>query len=187
MIPLLPGILYKVNFLVDLERRQPVMEEDREALERRLHTHPRLAQGYQLKQRFQALLAQGDVEAFHAWLDGAEASGVPSFQAVAHGFRHDIEAIIAALTMPWSTCQCAGQICRVKLIKRLGYGRAKVDLLRQRLLHWMVVPGQAPGSIARATTRWRPEPQPVRTRGACTAWSPAPTCEAHRGGLSLLH
>jgi transposase len=113
-----------------------------EALERLLHANPRLAQGYQLKQRFQALLGQRDVEAFHPWLD-AEASGVPSFQAVAHGFRHDIEAIIAALTMPWSTGQREGQICRVKLIKRLGYGRAKVDLLRQRILHRMAAPGRS--------------------------------------------
>ena len=40
-----------------------------------------------------------------------------------------------ALTTPWSNAQCEGQICRVKLIKRLGYGRAKLDLLRQRILH----------------------------------------------------
>ena len=29
-------------------------------------------------------------------------------------------------------------MCRVKLIKRLGYGRAKLNLLRQRILHRMV-------------------------------------------------
>ncbi len=28
-----------------------------------------------------------------------------------------------------------GQITRLKLIKRQGYGRAKFDLLRQRVLH----------------------------------------------------
>jgi transposase len=93
-----------------------------------------------LKERFQALLAQRDVEAFHQWLDDADASGVPSFQAVADGFRQDIEAIRAAFTTPWSTGQCEGQICRVKLIKRLGYGRAKLDLLRQRIWHRGVTP-----------------------------------------------
>ena len=65
----------------------------------------------------------------------ADESGLPPFQEVARSFRHDYEPITAALTMPWSTGQCEGQICRVKLIKRLGYGRAKLDLLRQRILH----------------------------------------------------
>jgi hypothetical protein len=36
--------------------------------------------------------------------------------------------------------QCEGQICRVKLLKRLGYGRAKLDLFRQRILHRLSVP-----------------------------------------------
>ena len=40
-----------------------------------------------------------------------------------------------ALTTTWSTGLCEGQTGRVKLIKRLGYGRAKPDLLRQRVLH----------------------------------------------------
>jgi transposase len=123
-----------------LQPTRRLTEREREMLDGLLHANPRLAQGYQLKERFQALLAQRDVEAFHQWLDDAEASEVPSFQAIAHGFRQDIEAIVAALTTPWSTGQCEGQICRVKLIKRLGYGRAKLDLLRQRILHRGVTP-----------------------------------------------
>ena len=34
---------------------------------------------------------------------------------------------------PRSTGQCEGHICRVKLIKRIEYGRAKPVLLRQRV------------------------------------------------------
>lgn len=123
-----------------LQPARRLTDPERKVLERLLHAHPRLAQGYQLKERFRALLAQRDVEAFNQWLNDAEVSGVPSFHAVAHGFRQDIEAINAALTTPWSTGQCEGQICRVKLIKRLGYGRAKLDLLRQRILHRGVTP-----------------------------------------------
>lgn len=32
------------------------------------------------------------------------------------------------------------QINRVKVLKRVGYGRAKLDLLRQRVLHRVVAP-----------------------------------------------
>jgi hypothetical protein len=57
------------------------------------------------------------------------------FRTVARSFRQDYEAIRAALTTPWSTGQCEGEICRMKLLRSLGYGRVKVDLLGQRNLH----------------------------------------------------
>jgi hypothetical protein len=59
---------------------------------------------------------------------------------VAPGCRQDIEAVNAAFTTPWRTGPCEGQICRVKLSKRLGDGRAKLDLLRQRIVHRVVTP-----------------------------------------------
>jgi hypothetical protein len=64
---------------------------------------------------------------------------------VARSLRQDDAAVIAALTTPWSTGQCEGQIRRVKLMNRSGYGSAKWDLLRQRILHrrgMLVRPGK---------------------------------------------
>lgn len=123
-----------------LQPASKLTEAEREALEGFLHVNPLLAQGYELKTRFHTLLTERDLPALEPWLQAAETSELPSFQAVARSFRQDDAAIEAALTTPWSTGQCEGQICRVKLIKRLGYGRAKLDLLRQRILHRMSVP-----------------------------------------------
>jgi len=110
-------------------------------LERKeLEANPLFAHGYQLKERFQTLLTQRDVTALDQWIADAETSALPPFQTVAQGFRHDDEPIKAALSLPWSTRRCEGQICRVKLIKRLGFGRARLDLLRQRILHLVVAP-----------------------------------------------
>jgi transposase len=41
---------------------------------------------------------------------------------------------VAALSLPWSNGQTVGQITKLKLAKRQMYGRAKLDLLRARLL-----------------------------------------------------
>ena len=113
---------------------------EREALEAFLRGNPLMAQGYELKTRFQALLAARDLGALEQWLREAETSSLPPCAAVAHSFRQDDEPINAAFTTPWSTGQCEGQICRVTLIKRLGYGLATWDLLRQRILDRMVGP-----------------------------------------------
>ena len=112
---------------------------EKENLEHLLEANPVLAQGYRLKEGFHRVVRQRDLAALDDWLREALWSGIKPFQRVARGFQKDYAAIQAALTTPWSTAQREGQNCRVKLIKRLGYGRAKPDLLRQRVLHRLTV------------------------------------------------
>ena len=45
-----------------------------------------------------------------------------------------IRVMLRKLTLPWSNGQTEGQVNKLKLLKRSMYGRAKLDLLRQRLL-----------------------------------------------------
>ncbi len=52
----------------------------------------------------------------------------------AAGLRQDEQAVRASLLLPWSSGQVEGQVSRLKLIKRQGYGRAGLDLLRARLI-----------------------------------------------------
>src|SRR3954471_11695572 len=49
--------------------------------------------------------------------------------------RKDIDAVQAALDLPWTTSPVDGQIGRIKMLKRTMYGRAGFDLLRARVLH----------------------------------------------------
>lgn len=108
---------------------------DREELDRVLAVNPPLALGYRLKERFRELVAHRDIAALDRWIEEAGASALPTFRSLAKTFHQDYQAIKAALTTPWSTGQVEGQNTRVKLIKRIGYGRAKLDLLRVRILH----------------------------------------------------
>lgn len=59
--------------------------------------------------------------------------------AAARRVRHKATArpgaILAALTLPHSQGQTEGQVNKLKLVKRAIYGRAKFDLLRQRILY----------------------------------------------------
>jgi transposase len=51
------------------------------------------------------------------------------------GLERDKEEVLAGLTQIYSNGQVEGQINKLKLIKRQGYGRAGFLLLRQRVLH----------------------------------------------------
>ena len=68
------------------------------------------------------------------WLDDARHSGIYAMQRFARSVRQDIGAVTNALTLSWSSGQVEGQINRLKLIKRMMYGRGKLDLLRKRVM-----------------------------------------------------
>jgi transposase len=76
-----------------------------------------------------------DDAAFDAWLVRAETSGIAAFTSCAKSLRQDYAAVAAALREPYSNGPTEGTVTRLKLVKRQMYGRAKLDLLRQRMLH----------------------------------------------------
>jgi transposase len=61
-------------------------------------------------------------------------SGIEELTRFARGLRDDLAAVTAGLTLEWSNGATEGQIHRLKLMKRQGYGRAGFALLRQRVL-----------------------------------------------------
>ena len=81
---------------------------------------------------FAELLRQRRPAGFDPWLDTAASTELRSFAAA---LRQDEAAVRAAMSETWSNGQVEGQVNRLKLIKRSMYGRAKFDLLRQRVLH----------------------------------------------------
>jgi len=95
--------------------------------------------GVQFLQRFALqfgqLVRRRDHEALGPWLIAAEESGMPEFQGFAKGLRRDLQAVTAALKWDWSNGQTEGQVNRLKTLKRAMYGRAKLDLLRLRLVY----------------------------------------------------
>jgi transposase len=111
------------------ERRDHLTKEDAVTIiENAIPTH---AAARQLLERFQAMIRRRDVDGLEAWLDDAFAGPMAAF---ARGLRNDQRAVAAALSLPWSNGQTEGHITKLKLVKRQMYGRAKLDLLRARLL-----------------------------------------------------
>jgi transposase len=61
-------------------------------------------------------------------------SGIAELVRFARGPQDDLIAVKAGLTLEWNNGVNEGQIHRLKLIKRQGYGRAGFALLRRRVL-----------------------------------------------------
>jgi transposase len=109
-------------------------EVEHEVLARVLAEDTELTTAYSLVQRFRRLIRDRDLEALDHWLTDATASGLVPFVSVARGIRNDRAAVTAAFILPWSTGPVEGEIHKVKLLKRQGYGRAALPLLRSKIL-----------------------------------------------------
>jgi transposase len=98
-----------------------------------LRRTPLLADLAKTVRAFFSLLNERRMGDLEVWLQQATASGVAELAAFAEGVRRDLAAVQAAMSLPWSQGQTEGQSNRLKLLKRQMYGRANLDLLRQRV------------------------------------------------------
>ena len=74
-------------------------------------------------------------ERLDTWLTQVQESDLPELQSFAHGVEQDKAAVQAGLTLHINNGQVEGHVTRIKLIKRMMYGKAGFALLRQRVLH----------------------------------------------------
>jgi transposase len=89
---------------------------------------PSIAQAYQLSQAFLTLVRERRGDELEAWRIAATHSGIETLARFARRLQEDLAAVKAGLTLPWSNGPVAGQITRLKLLKRQGYGRAGFTL-----------------------------------------------------------
>ncbi len=95
---------------------------------------PSAEDAYRLAQAFMQMIREHTGQQLETWLSSVEASTLPELKSFAKGIQQDKAAVLAGLTLPWSNGPLEGHVNRLKLIKRSMYGRAKLRLLRQRVL-----------------------------------------------------
>jgi transposase len=107
-------------------------ETERAFITRLLDAEPALAEALAVAKRLHRVLRRDASESLADVLAAAEGTSLAHFAA---HLQHDVEAVQAALELPWTTSPAEGQINRIKMLKRTMYGRAGFDLLRARVLH----------------------------------------------------
>ena len=94
--------------------------------------------------RFRQILTERDEAALPLWAREAEASQIPELKRFVQRLRLDWEAVENALLFASSQGQVEGQVNRLKVFKRQGYGRAHALRNEMRLrLKWLHRPVQS--------------------------------------------
>ena len=118
-----------------LRRPEKLDTEEQAALLILRQIHPEVDRTYDLVQQFAQMLRTRTGQYLNAWLAKVAESQILELESFTLGIERDKLAVVAGLTLPHSNGIVEGKVNKLKLIKRMGYGRAGFPLLRQRVLH----------------------------------------------------
>jgi transposase len=105
-----------------------------------------LAEAVALAREFADLVRTRQPDRLDGWLTRAATTTLSAVQRFAQGLCDDDAAVKAGGTLPWSHGPVEGHITRLNMLKRQGFGRARLDLLSRRL---QLAPRQAQAHVQR--------------------------------------
>jgi len=85
-------------------------------------------------EEFKGILAQKNVAGLNAWMEKANQLKISEIQSFIRGIERDRQAVDLAIGTDYSNGLAEGLINKVKVEKRIMYGRGSTELLRQKLL-----------------------------------------------------
>jgi len=109
--------------------------KERQQVEQICQASDELRTIYLLSQEFVTLLKERQAEGLDGWLARAKESRVTELGSFANGISRDYAAVRAAFSLSWSNGIVEGHVNRLKFLKRQMFGRARLDLLRIKVLH----------------------------------------------------
>ncbi|MGY0063333.1 ISL3 family transposase [Streptomyces sp. LZ34] len=83
---------------------------------------------------FAELMTRRHGDQLEEWMSKVQADDLPDLHSFVAGLRQDAQAVTNGLTLPYSSGPVEGAVNRIKMLKRQMFGRAKLPLLRKRIL-----------------------------------------------------
>ena len=130
-----PPVLARQAVFLFLRRPEELKGEEQETLAQLRLLDFKVDQAYELVQQFAQMLRTRTGEQLDGWLEKVRTSQISELQRFVASVERDKAAVVAGLTLPQNNDLVEGKVNKLKLIKRMGYGRAQFPLLRQRVLH----------------------------------------------------
>ncbi|GCD32355.1 ISL3 family transposase [Streptomyces chrestomyceticus JCM 4735] len=118
--------------------------EEREQFAGILARCPELAAAEQLVRSVAEILTNRSGQHLKDWILAAQAEELPGLHTFTHGLEKDWDAVLQGLTTHWNSGPVEGRVNHIKMIKRQMFGRAKLPLLRKRVLLTAIRHEQSP-------------------------------------------
>jgi len=103
-------------------------------VERVVREYPVIGILYDIVQTFKAIVLAKKVNEIDAWIETAAQCGIDEIDSFVNGINADLEAVKNAIRYEYNNGLAEGSINKLKLIKRIMYGRCSFKLLRNKTL-----------------------------------------------------
>ena len=103
-------------------------------LDRVIEKYPLVGTVYDIVKSFKNALFSKEPDELEKWLEEAEGLGIEQISSFANGIRIDIDAVKKAIELDYNNGLAEGSVNKLKVIKRIMYGRNSFDLLKGKLL-----------------------------------------------------
>jgi transposase len=117
-----------------IRKASKLSEEEAEKLRLMREASVEVNKIYEVVQRFMEMVWQRKGEELEGWIAEVKESLFEELHSFVRGIERDKAAVVAGLSLAYSNGPTEGHNNRLKLIKRSMYGRAKLTLLKQRVL-----------------------------------------------------
>lgn len=103
-------------------------------LERVVREYPVIGFIYDIVQSFKGMMFAKHVDELDGWMETAAQSGIDEFGSFVNGISADIDAVKNAVRFDYNNGLAEGSINKLKLVKRIMYGRCSFKLLKNKMI-----------------------------------------------------
>ena len=123
---------YIIRLLYKPLRKIPALSRDQFALV--LKTYPLAKEIFKLVYRFKGILKMRNTDRLKKWLNDAAVSDIEEICSFTNGLKNDLTAVLNAFSYDYNNGLAEGSVNKVKVFKRIMYGRCSFALLKNKIL-----------------------------------------------------
>ncbi|WP_236904949.1 ISL3 family transposase [Clostridium formicaceticum] len=105
-----------------------------EQYEEIIKKYPILGKAYEMLRNFHELMFSKNLDKLEPWMKDAEKLQIDEMNSYLAGLRKDLDAVKNSIIYTYSNGLAEGSVNKLKVIKRIMYGRNSFELLRSKLL-----------------------------------------------------
>ena len=115
----------------DIEKVKGITQKQYEAV---LKKHPTLGKAYQMLKRFHTLVFSHKADELESWIYETEKMDIAEVNSFLAGLKKDLIAVKNCVIYPYNNGLAEGSVNKLKLVKRIMYGRNSFELLKSKTL-----------------------------------------------------
>lgn len=119
-------LLYKeIDSVKDITKKQ---------LDKALNVYPELKIIYDIAKDFKALFFSKREFDLESWMERAKTLNIKELNSFISGIQRDLEAVKSSIKYGFRNGLAEGTVNKIKVIKRIMYGRCSFEMLRKKVL-----------------------------------------------------